>query len=912
VDRNDGRTPEEGLAAGATRISKDGGAFAAGPVLGAHDENGNYSYVLASGNTDTLGILKIEIINTTVHLPYDKECRVIPANVYDSLYAGTDNLDVSLIQWLGTAPLALTSQLVQAQVNAYEASVDFNAAQDASIEAQVSDDHIAKNLDHVAGTAAPASFVADTYFDRLADDGTAVYDRTTDSLQAIVDAGGGGLTAAQVWAYDIPSNCAPSDTTACGVLDKLTEEAATLSTDVQLGSVFGQLLDDGSAWTYDRTADSLEIISAASGLTQQQVRDSMKLAPTGGAPAAGSVDEHLDDTLADTNELQTNQDWNPWDDASRTLTAATNITDTGGTIDVQADGMCVADIAEWNTTAVPAEHTAGYPICTIKDGTATGEVNTIQGKVIANYPWSNTSLVATWTVDSGSTTTLVDLEATPNPPYDDFWVGNCLYITGGLNTFLSRPVSSYDAATGTFTFSRPFPETISAGDTYVPLDVPCYFEDQNVVLDTTIETVNGTQNFDLVGDIQYDDQYNFQSAVIYDVSDNNAPCIDLTITDCTAVDDNVRTERACDFTVAAGDIIRISMFSGIRPANRGRQLALTVSDQAAVNLDNVGGTLDAGEIGGNAITAAKIANDAFDQATFPLETIARLQGVPVATNRVADSGSTTTITDAALTETDSLHWVNMCVMPTSGTMSGQVRRITTFDPPTDTITVFPAWTDPITTESYTILASGSCRDPLTQEVVTLSTDVDLASVIGQILDDGGAWSYDRTLHSLEVVGGGGGGGGSPTVPQITAGLWDAIAASYNDPGSMGELQNNLTGGTMTVIQPVLDGGLVEITIGNDYLTVDGLQLQFLFSTPAVLTAATGTMDVYAVNTSTPMLTTAVSIITPTGDPKRVDVDLTRVQTSTFVAPTQYRYVLDFTLASGSEVILVKGRLNAAD
>lgn len=38
----------------------------------------------------------------------------------------------------------------------------------------------------------------------------------------------------------------------------------------------------------------------STGLTQQNVRDSMKLAPTVGSPAVGSVDEHLDDILTDT------------------------------------------------------------------------------------------------------------------------------------------------------------------------------------------------------------------------------------------------------------------------------------------------------------------------------------------------------------------------------------------------------------------------------------------------------------------------------------------------------------------------------------------------------------------------------------------------------------------------------------
>lgn len=36
----------------------------------------------------------------------------------------------------------------------------------------------------------------------------------------------------------------------------------------------------------------------------------------------------------------------------------------------------------WNATAVPAEHAAGYPIVTIKDGAGTGEINTNAGKVV--------------------------------------------------------------------------------------------------------------------------------------------------------------------------------------------------------------------------------------------------------------------------------------------------------------------------------------------------------------------------------------------------------------------------------------------------------------------------------------------------------------------------------------------------
>ena len=59
----------------------------------------------------------------------------------------------------------------------------------------------------------------------------------------------------------------------------------------------------------DVTTTNADMVTAAP--TTQQVRDSMKLSPTGGAPAAGSVDEHLDDIDSKTTNL-------PADPASET------------------------------------------------------------------------------------------------------------------------------------------------------------------------------------------------------------------------------------------------------------------------------------------------------------------------------------------------------------------------------------------------------------------------------------------------------------------------------------------------------------------------------------------------------------------------------------------------------------------
>lgn len=53
-----------------------------------------------------------------------------------------------------------------------------------------------------------------------------------------------------------------------------------------------------------------------------------------------------------------------------------------GQINQPANGLIDVNVENWNTTAVPAEHTAGYPIVTIKDGAGTGEIDTNAGAIV--------------------------------------------------------------------------------------------------------------------------------------------------------------------------------------------------------------------------------------------------------------------------------------------------------------------------------------------------------------------------------------------------------------------------------------------------------------------------------------------------------------------------------------------------
>lgn len=48
---------------------------------------------------------------------------------------------------------------------------------------------------------------------------------------------------------------------------------------------------------------------------------------------------------------------------------------------IQPDAGCSANVAKWFGTAIPAVHSSGYPIVTIKDGTGTGEIDTTSGSV---------------------------------------------------------------------------------------------------------------------------------------------------------------------------------------------------------------------------------------------------------------------------------------------------------------------------------------------------------------------------------------------------------------------------------------------------------------------------------------------------------------------------------------------------
>lgn len=144
LDATDGVTAETALTIANTDIKlwKAGGTTEASKNSGGatHIASGRYYAVLDATDTDTLGPMEINVAVSGA-LPVRRECWVLPANVYDSLF-GSDLFQVDVTQFGGTnattsggRPEVNTTHLAG---TAY-ASADLSATMKASVNAEVVD-----------------------------------------------------------------------------------------------------------------------------------------------------------------------------------------------------------------------------------------------------------------------------------------------------------------------------------------------------------------------------------------------------------------------------------------------------------------------------------------------------------------------------------------------------------------------------------------------------------------------------------------------------------------------------------------------------------------------------------------------------------------------------------------------------
>lgn len=114
LDSGDGVTPETSLTLTQPdiRLKKNAGAWAqkAAAQSLTHEENGWYEVTLDATDTDTLGQLMLAVHESGA-LPVWHEFMVLPANVYDSLIAGSDLLDTGAAESVAGAVGSVTGNL---------------------------------------------------------------------------------------------------------------------------------------------------------------------------------------------------------------------------------------------------------------------------------------------------------------------------------------------------------------------------------------------------------------------------------------------------------------------------------------------------------------------------------------------------------------------------------------------------------------------------------------------------------------------------------------------------------------------------------------------------------------------------------------------------------------------------------
>src|SRR3972149_1416466 len=205
-----------------------------------------------AGTVQTAGDLKASI--TTVN---DKTSQLnFTAATYvmaDVTAISTDTTAADRLETMldGTGGNTLTATIsgnVSGNVTGSIGSLGATAKTDVNTEVDTALADI--NLDHIAGTAtAIPAIVAGTYIDQMMDDGTAVYDRTTDSLQAIRDketdietdtavigAAGAGLTAVAIGIGGIAST-----SFAAGAMD-LGATAADFPSDIKKNTALANFM----------------------------------------------------------------------------------------------------------------------------------------------------------------------------------------------------------------------------------------------------------------------------------------------------------------------------------------------------------------------------------------------------------------------------------------------------------------------------------------------------------------------------------------------------------------------------------------------------------------------------------------------------------------------------------------------
>jgi hypothetical protein len=107
LSKDDGVTSDAGVSSGTTAKKVKGTTMTALTLSNwAHIGSGYYLVTLASGDTDTIGHLRLYFVNEATYLPVFEDFHVIKADAYDALFGSTglNNIaDAVLCRDMGSA-----------------------------------------------------------------------------------------------------------------------------------------------------------------------------------------------------------------------------------------------------------------------------------------------------------------------------------------------------------------------------------------------------------------------------------------------------------------------------------------------------------------------------------------------------------------------------------------------------------------------------------------------------------------------------------------------------------------------------------------------------------------------------------------------------------------------------------------
>lgn len=300
--------------------------------------------------------------------------------------------------------------------------------------------------------------------------------------------------------------------------------------------------------------------------------------------------------------------------------------------------------------------------------------------------------------------------------------------------------------------------------------------------------------------------------------------------------------------------------AALMPTTAARTLDVSATGEAGVDWANVGGQATAvnlsstttnvvntatavttvNGLAANVITAAAIAADAIGASELAADAVTEIRSLASGTS---DSGTTTTMVDAARTEADTDYWVGALIVFTSGNIAGQARYITAFNAATDTITFAPATTQAVSTQTYEIWPTADFLRPTvsgrTLDVATTGeAGVDFSNINGTLdAAEIGAGAITAAKFAAGAIDAAALAADAGT--EIAAAVWDMDATAHQTQGTFGQAIGDPAADTNTIYKAVVTDA-TGATVGVDVVAVQADTDDIQTRLPAALVG--GRMD----------------------------------------------------------------------